>query len=264
MMTTSELSGLIQEAVLICKLAGTAIMDVYGHEDFQIEIKQDESPLTIADKKSNSIICEHLQRISPDIPIISEENKQLDFDQRKHFEYAWMVDPLDGTKEFIKRNGEFTINIALVHNHKSIGGVVYLPVSQTAFSAVKDNGAFKQSNGSTDEISVRSFQRDAKDLEIVCSRSHLNDITKAYIEQYNRPQLLPKGSALKFTVLAEGKADLYPRLGPTMEWDTAAAQIILEEAGGAMLEWNTREPMVYNKEDLLNPNFIAFGKGEVF
>ena len=241
--------------------ASQAILSIYENRDrFAIDFKQDDSPLTDADRASNDIICEQLAVLSS-FPIISEESRQRPYSDRSTFEYCWMVDPLDGTKEFIKRNGEFTINIALIKGGEAILGMMHVPVTGSSYFAAKGDGAYRMQHGLKSQIHCRPFHPDAAQLGVVCSRSHLSEATQSYVDNYDDPELVPKGSALKFTVIAEGKADLYPRLGPTMEWDTAAAQVILEQAGGQVLDFVTRAPLQYNKEVLVNPHFVACGKG---
>ena len=193
-------------------------------------------------------------------PIISEENKQLDFQTRRFWRRCWLVDPLDGTKEFIKRNGDFTTNIALVENGEIILGVVGIPAADEIYWAVKGEGAFFRKNGQVQKLEAARFKTTDKGLKIVASRSHLNEETQDFISHFNEPDLVSRGSALKFLLLAKGEAHVYPRIAPTMEWDTAAAQIILEEAGGKLTVHETGEPMKYNRENLRNPAFIATGK----
>ena len=173
---------------------------------------------------------------------------------------TWLVDPLDGTKEFIKRNGEFTVNIALVENQRPVLGVVYAPVLDEMYFAVKNQGAFLEKENVTIQLHTSIFSKKDKNLGVVCSRSHLNEATQKFVDELDQPELVATGSSLKFLILAKGEAHLYPRLAPTMEWDTGAAQIILEEAGGEVLHAETKEPLLYNKEILLNPYFIAMGK----
>ena len=255
-----EQTKLVLEVVEIARAAGAVIMDIYNNEaDFQIENKQDESPLTIADRTANQVICDGLERLDVQYPIVSEENKAIPYEERSTFEYSWLVDPLDGTKEFIKRNGEFTVNIALVHNGQLEMGVVYAPVTEEMFWAVKGAGAFMEKAGVRTSLEAKSFTLSDEGLGVVCSRSHLNDATQAFVDQLHGPDLVPKGSSLKFLILAKGEAHIYPRLGPTMEWDTGAAQMILEEAGGSVISEDTKAPLLYNKENLLNPYFIAYG-----
>ncbi|MEM9992218.1 MAG: 3'(2'),5'-bisphosphate nucleotidase CysQ, partial [Bacteroidota bacterium] len=202
--------------------------------------------------------------LSVKYPIISEENKAISYEERRHFQTAWLVDPLDGTKEFIKRNGEFTVNIALIHEQRVVLGVVYTPVTKQMSWAVKDGGAFQMDVSTNDvqQLKAASFKMDDVNLGVVCSRSHLNEATQAFVDQLDAPQRVPKGSSLKFLILANGEAHLYPRLAPTMEWDTGAAQIILEEAGGSIIDQETQTPLLYNKENLRNPYFVAYGKVE--
>lgn len=248
----------------ICQIAisaGHRIMQIYSDvEQFEVEHKSDDSPLTKADREANAIICDGLDRLDLKYPILSEENKVIPFEERSQYEYMWMVDPLDGTKEFIKRNGEFTVNIALIHKQRSIAGVVYAPALNALYYAVKGEGAFQQVNGVKKQLSCAPFKNEDTGLGIVCSRSHLNEATSAFIEQYNEPEKIAKGSSLKFLSIATNNAHIYPRLAPTMEWDTAAAQIILEEAGGAVVRYDDKLPVIYNKADLLNPHFVAYGK----
>ena len=257
-MNNEQLVQLIEEVKSIAVLAGYKILEVYNDiENFQVEQKDDDSPLTRADREANKIICEGLEKLNIKFPIISEENKLIDYDTRKDYEYVWMVDPLDGTKEFIKRNGEFTVNIALIHKNQSIAGVVYTPVTDELYYGVKNHGAYKIVDKTEKKLSTATYNQTDEALSIVCSRSHLNDATQSFIDDYNSPDKVSKGSSLKFLIIAEGGAHIYPRLAPTMEWDTAAAQIILEEAGGTMVEAESGKPVRYNKENLLNPHFIA-------
>ena len=261
-----NLNQLVYQVLDIARLASAEILKIYHSPDFGIQIKGDESPVTAADLASNRVITEGLSRLEFQCPILSEETLEIPYEERRHFDYFWVVDPLDGTKEFIKRNGEFTINIALMHHNKPVLGVVYVPVITTeeategAYFAVKNGGAFKIENGIEKRIECSTFKLTDKGLKIPISRSHRNLETDNLFSEYAEPVLLPCGSSLKFLKMAEGTFDIYPRIGTTMEWDTAAPQIILEEAGGQILEWITRKPLIYNKEDLRNPNFIAHGK----
>jgi len=258
-MNTEQIKALIDDVKKIAIEAGDKIMEVYNDVDsFEVEQKNDDSPLTRADREANTIICDQLEKLSHQFPIISEENKLMPYSERKDYEYVWMVDPLDGTKEFIKRNGEFTVNIALIHHEASIAGVVYTPVTGELYHAVKGDGAYKVVNGEETKIQCASYNQKDEGLSIVCSRSHLNEPTQNFIDAYNTPEKVSKGSSLKFLIIAEGQAHIYPRLAPTMEWDTAAAQIILEESGGVMTRADDNQPVIYNKEDLLNPHFVAY------
>lgn len=257
---TKPKMNLTSHIIEIAKNAGNAIMEVYESADFGIEIKRDQSPLTLADKAANEIICNALLELTPNIPIISEENKQLSYSERKNFTQFWLIDPLDGTKEFVKRNGDFTVNIALIENGESVFGVVYIPVTKEVYWAKKDIGAYKGFGEKAIPLNVASFSKTEENLTIVCSRSHLNEDTQNFISFYKNHRKESRGSSLKFLIIAEGKSHIYPRLAPTMEWDTAAAQIILEEAGGTVLEFKTNTKLHYNKESLLNPFFVASAK----
>jgi len=245
----------------ILREASKAILEIYADESrFATEIKGDSSPLTEADKRSNRIICEALADHFPGVPVISEETKQAPYEERTAYKNFFLVDPLDGTKEFIKRNGEFTINIAYVEGHHPIGGFVYVPCTSMAYMAFYGDGAVRISPDGTKSI-LRSnpFNLMDSQLKVVASRSHRDPLTEKIISRLNAPEIVSSGSSLKFLMIAEGKADFYPRLAPTMEWDTAAAQCILEEAGGSILQYPILHPLVYNKPDLLNPYFIAAG-----
>jgi 3'(2'), 5'-bisphosphate nucleotidase len=244
----------------IARAAGAAILDIYQNEsDFGIEHKADNSPLTRADRAANTVIVAGLQRLDFQAPIVSEENKAIPYAERRNYDYFWLVDPLDGTKEFIKRNGEFTVNIALVHQQRVVFGVVYVPVSGQLYWAAKGQGAHREINGQSRPLQAARFSLSDPGLKVVASRSHLNAETQSFVDGLNKPELLSKGSSLKLLLVAAGEAHLYPRLAPTSEWDTAAAQIVVEEAGGQVLQANTNEPVVYNKENILNPHFLVTG-----
>ena len=247
--------------------AGEAIMDVYN-TDFDVEIKDDKSPLTIADKNANDIINSFLK--PTEIPIISEENKQIDYKVRKSWDTCWIVDPVDGTKEFIKRNGEFTVNIALVHNGQPRLGVIYVPASKILYVAdVSKKEAFKAEldthNTAIEDIlsQLQPLQPKEKGvhIEVVGSRSHMSDETLVFIKDLekngNSVSIVSKGSSLKFCLVAEGNADIYPRFAPTMEWDTAAGQAICNAVGVEVISEETKKSLAYNKENLLNPWFIV-------
>lgn len=239
-------------------------MKVYeSTDDWGVEAKSDDSPLTRADRNANTIIVSHLAELEEGYPIISEENKLQAYEERKGFKRFWLVDPLDGTKEFIKRNGEFTVNIALVEEGRPIMGVVYVPVTGDIYYAEKGKGAYHKNGATPARMNANSYSAKDKGLRVVCSRSHINEPTQAYIDDLNEPDTVSKGSSLKFMLLASGQAEVYPRMGPTMEWDTGASQIILEEAGGKILHNDTGLPLTYNKENLLNPYFIATAAEQV-
>jgi len=242
---------------VICKIvkkAAIEIMKIY-QKDFLVEYKEDNSPLTEADLKANSIICEELQKLYPNIPILSEENTNADYEIRKNWEYYWCIDPIDGTKEFIKKNDEFTINIGLIYKEVPVLGVVYAPALELLYYAKKAQGAYK--NG--EKLPLYKNKNLKEKLVIATSKSHQNSETKKYIDslQANKKTLLVKGSSLKLCLVAEGVADIYPRLSPTMEWDTAAADAIVRISGKMTYQLDTNKPLIYNKETLLNPWFVV-------
>jgi len=256
-----NLEQLCLECVDIARDAGVAILAIYD-AGFNIEEKEDKSPLTDADLASHNLIIKRLSDLTPDIPILSEESAKLPFEERANWKTYWLVDPLDGTREFIKRNGEFTVNIALIHQHKSIIGVINVPVLDVDYFAWENGGCYKsESGGDAKPISVKKL--DDK-LTVAGSRSHGSEMMQQYMEKlstYNggKPETLSMGSSLKFCLVAEGRADLYPRLGLTSEWDTAAAHCIVEQAGGYITKIDMT-PLEYNtKDSLLNPFFFVFG-----
>jgi len=256
-----DLKSLCDNCVEIARDAGKKILDIYNTE-FDIEHKDDKSPLTNADMASHHTIVNALTALTPDIPILSEESAKLPFDQRKKWNVYWLVDPLDGTREFIKRNGEFTVNIALIKNHKSVLGVIHVPVLDIDYFAYEGGGAFKAEHGSkASPISVKPLN-DNK-LVVAGSRSHGSEEMQKYMEKlsasYNEVDMMSMGSSLKFCLVAEGKADLYPRLGLTSEWDTAAAQCIVEQAGGHVTRTDMTTLEYNTKDSLLNPFFFVFG-----
>ena len=257
-----DLFDLAHRVTQIAVQAGEIISEVYRHpQAFEVEIKSDRSPLTIADRKSNDLICQELDKLESQFPIISEENREVPLSVRMGYKRFWLVDPLDGTKEFVSRNGEFTVNIALVEDQIPVLGVVHVPNSAETFYAVRGRGAFRM--GDTTPIQCQSFKPTDANLRIACSRSHLDDATKEYVSRFNDPVLIPRGSSLKFLAIATGEADIYPRLSPTMEWDTGAAQVILEEAGGSVFIYPWFKPMKYNKTSLRNFSFVACGNGSL-
>ncbi|WP_281260973.1 3'(2'),5'-bisphosphate nucleotidase CysQ [Agarilytica rhodophyticola] len=249
----------IEKVVDIAKAAGDAIMNVYKNKDFSVAFKYENSPLTQADMASHILIMESLTHLDPSIPIISEENDTFDWDSRKKNSQYWLVDPLDGTKEFIKRNDEFTVNIALIKDSKPILGVVYAPAKELLYYAVRGIGAYKAvKNFAPQLISVKAPPKDDNLWRIVGSRSHKNEEFESFIKNFPNSEVIGVGSSLKLCFIAEGRADIYPRLGLTSEWDTAAAQAIVEAAGGQVVNYETQQPLAYNQKDsLLNPHFIA-------
>jgi 3'(2'), 5'-bisphosphate nucleotidase len=245
-----ELTELAKKASLT---AGEAIMNIYNSADFGVEMKGDNSPLTKADKAAHQIIFNFLA--ATNLPILSEEGRNIPYEERKSWEYFWMVDPLDGTKEFIKRNGEFTVNISLIYNNQPILGVVHAPVLGWLYWGNAEEGAFKQE---ADLPPSRLLKPDSKVVKtIVASRSHLTVETRDFIDQYPGVEVISMGSSLKFMLVAENKAQIYPRFAPTMEWDTAAAHGVIKAMGGEVVDWPAKNVLLYNKEDLLNSWFIV-------
>lgn len=241
----------INEIKNIALKAGKAIMQVY-ERDFEIYEKEDKSPLSEADLLSNTIICDSLAKFN--LPILSEENSIISFEERKNWEYFFLVDPLDGTKEFIKRNGEFTVNIALIHKQSPVLGVVYAPALNLMYSAKKGEGAFKN-----DELLPLALNKDT--YKIVASKSHMSDETKDFIDKLEvdkKKELISMGSSLKLCLVASAEADIYPRLAPTMEWDTAASDAIVREAKKMSYDFYSKKPLLYNKENLKNPYFVVY------
>jgi 3'(2'), 5'-bisphosphate nucleotidase len=232
--------------------AGKVIMEIYKR-DFSVEYKEDNSPLTEADLASNKVIVEALEKFN--IPILSEEEKAIEYSDRKDWKYYWCIDPIDGTKEFIKKNGEFTVNIALIHRDIPVLGVVYAPVLEDMYIAKKGEGAYKNAQ----KLPLKINSTPEAKLKVVASKSHLSIETQKFIDNLDTEEIeqVSKGSSLKLCMVAEGEADIYPRLAPTMEWDTAAAHAIVLEAGKSVVQFETREPIVYNKKNLLNPWFIV-------
>lgn len=253
------------QIVEIAEQASLAILEIYHQpsSNFEIEKKDDNSPLTLADKKSNEVIIRLLKQYFPHIPYISEETKLNDYAERKNWEWCWLIDPLDGTKEFIKRNGEFTVNIALIHRGEPVLGVVSVPVENTTYFATKNGGSHKKNaNGSIQKIQIAPILPTQK-VYIIASRSHQSPETQQFItekmQQYGEQniEIVSAGSSLKFCMVAEGKAHFYPRLAPTMEWDTAAGQIVATEAGAKVVVFDTQQTLTYNRPNLLNPHFLV-------
>lgn len=256
-MSEHALKELLDPVIQIAYQAGKAIMEVYD-AGFEVEEKSDHTPVTEADMAANKVIESSLKELTPHLPILTEEAKPTPYSERRKWSRYWLIDPLDGTREFIKRNGEFTVNIALIDGDESVMGVVYAPVIGVLYYAAKGQGAFKQA--STNEpkaIKVRS--KCSGKTRVACGRSHPTEEMQNFIKNLGEHEIIRVGSALKSCLVAEGKADLYARLGPTSEWDTAAAQCVVEEAGGAITN-TSMEQLKYNrKDDLLNPHFFAVG-----
>lgn len=251
-------SELLPELLAICQRAGAAIMDVY-RSDFDVQHKDDESPLTEADLAAHRIIKTGLASLAPELPLLSEEGSETPYEQRRHWDSYWLVDPLDGTREFVKKNGEFTVNIALMQEHAPIAGVVYAPALEKSYFAGPEGGAKKQiGNEAPQAIRVRKIS-DADTPRVLLSRSHGNERQAQFLERLGDYTPMSVGSSLKFCLIAEGEADFYPRLGPTSEWDTAAGQAVLNRAGGKVTQTDFT-PLRYNAEEsLLNPEFLVIG-----
>jgi len=255
-MNSSNLLANVRQAVAD---AGAAILEIYADPDrFETELKDDDSPLTAADTAANRILVAALNTLTPEIPVLSEESRQAPWSERKHWKTCWVVDPLDGTREFLKRNDEFTVNVALVENHRPVMGVVYAPALGRWFYAAQGGGAWRQ-DGQKMPVKIEVGEKIAdRPWQVVGSRSHNTPAVDAFVERLGDAELVAMGSSLKLCLVADGSADLYPRLGPTSEWDTCAAQAVVEEAGGQVLNAETGEPLTYNaRESVLNPHFIV-------
>lgn len=250
----------IQEILLIAKKAGQEILKIYHDEAFsqQVDYKADDSPLTLADKAAHAVIVSELLKLNTEFPIISEEGSSVAYDERKDYQYYWLVDPLDGTKEFIKRNGEFTVNIALIYKQRPVLGVIYTPVTDTAYYGIVDKQeAYKQVGAEAPQvIKVREVQQP---IIAVRSKSHAAAEEEAVLARYGATESVAVGSSLKFCMVAEGKADIYYRHGPTMEWDTGAGQAVVEAAGGKVYAGTGPQQFTYNKESMLNGSFLCLG-----
>ena len=252
-----NLETLIEPVTDIAIRAGEQILEIYA-TDFEIETKADESPLTAADKASHNTIVAALAELTPDIQILSEESDAITWEERSQWPEYWLIDPLDGTKEFIKKNGEFTVNIALIQGHQAVLGVVHVPVKNRSFYGFAQGGAFERTpEGELKEIHVTSPAQNP--VRVVGSRSHRGELVDAYLAKLGDHVMVSMGSSLKLCLVATGEADVYPRLGLTSEWDTAAAQAVVECAGGKVTQLDG-SPLMYNaKEDILNPHFLVFG-----
>jgi 3'(2'), 5'-bisphosphate nucleotidase len=255
-----DLQKLIEPLVALAEDAGRAILEVYS-TDFDVQSKSDESPLTQADLASHNRIAAGLQRLTPDIPVISEEDGLPDFAERSQWSRYWLIDPLDGTREFVNRNGEFTVNIALIDSHRPVLGIVHVPVQNRTYAGCEGSGATLRV-GDGDATPIHVAASSAEPVRVVGSRSHRGASLDAFLDALGDYDMVPMGSSLKFCVVAEGGADVYPRLGPTSEWDTAAAQAVVEQAGGKVVTLDGK-PMKYNaKADILNPHFFVIGAAD--
>jgi 3'(2'), 5'-bisphosphate nucleotidase len=255
-MPVTDPASLLESVKAIAAAAGEKILEIYG-DAFTVDVKLDNSPLTAADLAAHHCIVEGLNRLAT-CPILSEESAAIPYAERQGWTTYWLVDPLDGTKEFIKRNGEFTVNIALIHRNAPVLGVVYVPVNKTCYYAAEGTGAFKQLAGEKPQaIAVRTSLPDI--LVVAGSRSHGTPELENYLNNLPAHELISIGSSLKFCLVAEGSADVYPRLGPTSEWDTAAAQCVVEQAGGKVVDLEGNDLQYNRKESLLNPYFLVYG-----
>jgi len=258
-----KIPHLLDSMIVAAIAAGEAVLKIYQDDNFEVEIKSDNSPLTIADKEAHRIICEKLNTDFPGLPVLSEESEDITFEERKDWTTFFLVDPLDGTKEFINRNGEFTINIALIHGTDAIAGVVYVPVDgKLYYGDTISRRSFLDFAGVKNQLFTRNLSMDLP-IKIVASRRHGQQQLEKFLDQaeglFPSTNVINIGSSIKLCLLAEGKADFYPRLAPTCEWDTAASHAIVKAAGGDVLDMNL-DPLRYNtKEDCLNPNFVVVG-----
>jgi 3'(2'), 5'-bisphosphate nucleotidase len=258
---------LLNTAITAAIKAGKAILEIYHSGEFDIKTKGDNSPLTKADTISHSVIMSFLTKTN--IPVLSEEGKAISYEERKNWKQLWIVDPIDGTKEFIKRNGEFTVNIALIKNQRPILGVIFVPAKSELYFSTREIGAFKVAvdleNFDFEKLLSNAdklpIQREDKTFTVVASRSHMSPETESYVQKmrdiHGAVKLISKGSSLKLCMVAEGKANCYPRFAPTMEWDTAAGQAICEHAGFRLIDWVKKEKMLYNRKELLNNWFLV-------
>ena len=252
-----HLEELIEPVTELSIKAGTAILEVYA-TDFDVQSKDDASPLTQADLAAHRCIVAELRKLTPDIPIISEESGLPDFAERSQWPRYWLIDPLDGTKEFVSRNGEFTVNIAFIEANRPVFGVVHVPVHGKTYIGCEGYGAELRATGNA-AIRIAVAKSSSQPVRIVGSRSHRGSSLDAFLEKLGASDMVAMGSSLKFCTVAEGKADIYPRLGPTSEWDTAAAQAVVEQAGGQVLELDGNSLSYNKKPEILNPYFVVVG-----
>lgn len=254
----------INNFIKLIKECNAIVLDIYNTK-FKTIYKKDKTPLTLADKKCNQHICNFLKKNYKDILIISEENKKICFKDRKDHSYCWLIDPIDGTKEFVKRNGQFTINIGLCKDGIPIFGIVSIPVTGEIYYGIEGIGSFKLNNNNRKKLKIIKKDFSKEGLNIVASASHLNEKTKKFINQFKNYNIISTGSSIKLLWVAEGKADIYPRIAPTSEWDTCAAHAVVKYSGGKVVKYNDsnneflyEEELKYNKENILNPYFIVF------
>jgi 3'(2'), 5'-bisphosphate nucleotidase len=255
--TNLDITELLEPVAVLAQQAGEKILEVYNSE-FSVQEKDDKSPLTAADLASHHAILDGLGEMTPDIPVLSEESASLPYSERSSWNRYWLVDPLDGTREFVKRNGEFTVNIALIEDGVPVLGVVHVPVTGVSYMACRGRGAMKQESGKT-PVAIQARALGDGPVMVVGSRSHRGDSLIRFLDKLGDHEMVGMGSSLKLCLVAEGAADIYPRLGPTSEWDTAAAQCVVEQAGGYVTDTDM-QPLRYNtKDSLLNPFFLVFG-----
>lgn len=257
---TMDPLDLLEPVKALAMAAGAQIMGIYATA-FAVQEKDDASPLTAADLASHRTIVAGLERLSPHIPVLSEESAGVSYAERRRWDRFWLVDPLDGTKEFIKRNGEFTVNIALIDGHQPVLGVVQAPALDLCYYAAVGRGAWRQEGSGQPRSIAVAEPAPGRPARVVGSRSHAGDSLRAFLDRLGDHELMPMGSSLKFCLVAEGRADIYPRLGPTSEWDTAAAQCVVEQAGGRVIATDGRRLAYNTKETLLNPDFLVLGGG---
>jgi 3'(2'), 5'-bisphosphate nucleotidase len=254
-------SGVLERVAAIAREAGGEILEVYAAGVVASTAKADDSPLTAADLRAHRLIIQRLGELTPGVPVLSEEAADIPYSVRSQWQRYWLVDPLDGTREFLSRNGEFTVNIALIEGHAPVLGVVHVPVTDTTYRGLPGEGAWRERGGAPGE-QIHVAARSAAPLRVVGSRSHRGDSLDAFLERIGAHELIAIGSSLKFCRVAEGAADVYPRLGPTSEWDTAAAHAVLLAAGGTVTALDGT-PLAYNtRESLLNPFFVAAGPSD--
>lgn len=261
----SQPQTLVEDVIAIANEAGQAIKDIYTSGNFEKEVKQDETPVTSADLSAHQIICNGLTKLTPSIPILSEEGGNIPLVERQKWQHYWLVDPLDGTGEFIAGSGDFSVLIALVENNRPVMGVVYVPMTEVSYFAISGQGAFKRQNGINHQIHTEQKEW-SDDLPIkvaVSRRQNPNSVLKLFDDEHTYELIYLGGAALKSCLVAEGRAHCYVRIGPTGEWDTAAAQVIIEEAGGKVMDVHL-QPLTYNKRETLeNPDFIVVGQPKI-
>ncbi|HWZ63773.1 MAG TPA: 3'(2'),5'-bisphosphate nucleotidase CysQ [Steroidobacteraceae bacterium] len=258
-MSAEERARLAERVASIARAAGREILRIYGQGASHAQSKPDNSPLTEADLRSQRLIADALRALTPDIPLLSEEAARAPYAERSKWRQYWLVDPLDGTREFLSRNGEFTVNIALIEAHVPVLGVVHVPVTDRTYAGIPGAAAWRYTGAGAGRQMLHVAARSAEPVRVVGSRSHRGDSLEQFLARLGPHQMKPVGSSLKFCLVAEGAADVYPRLGPTREWDTAAAHAVVTAAGGAVVQLDGR-PLEYNtRDELLNPFFVAYG-----